>query len=205
MKNPDTSGAGYLTIPISITSKHLNAVEYYSSVLNAIDPINVSSIELLPTDWFFMLNFSKRSLPKEITERDDISYSYEPQNEMLTVIYRSNPDIFRSFSLTETTTDEIIEWISYLGQPRSILIVNYHLQGESTCRTMSRSEIKGLPPGWQCDPYGSCSGGSDHWKGQWKCHGPETNKQQARKVIEEFYQNQSIELDPRFIKIEDFH
>jgi hypothetical protein len=46
LKNPDISAAGYLTIPLAITSLFPNALDHFSAVLDAIGRDFVTSIEL---------------------------------------------------------------------------------------------------------------------------------------------------------------
>lgn len=201
-RNPDKSGAGYLTIPLSITSRFPNAVEHYSQVLHEIDAINVSSIEISATDGFFRSNFSKIALPEEICRRADLSFSYNPQEDVLHVECRSANNLSQCFPIVGTKTDEIVQWISHLDQPRTSFIVNYQLQGENYHRC-PKGVVSGLPEGWQCESHGGASAGPDHIEGQWKCHGPTSTKNDARKAIEQFYKSASIDISASTIIIDE--
>ncbi|CAF1175280.1 unnamed protein product [Rotaria sordida] len=126
LKNPDTSGAGYLTIPLSISSLFSDAVNYFSSVLNSIGRNNVTSIELAPTDLFFISNFSNEPFPTSIIKRNDITYSFDPNDEILYVIMSSNSNQYQYFPLNTTKMDDIIEWILIASEPKIKLNVTFN-------------------------------------------------------------------------------
>ena len=195
LKNPDTSAAGYLTIPLAITSLLPDALDHFSAVLDAVGRDYVTSIELLPTDKFFAAHFSKRALPDVVCQRKDVSYSFDPNEELLWVSHSSNPNLQQYFPLNSTATDDIIEWISEIDQPRATWTVAYHFVGKDICEKVPRGPIKDLPAGWQCEQHQSASHGPEAQKGQWKCQGPERSKQQARQAIEQFYQGFSVDIN----------
>ena len=186
LKNPDTSGSGYLTIPLAITSQYPNALEYFSAVLDGVGREYVSSIELAPADAFFATHFSKKALPAVVQKRNDISYSFDPNEDVLYVSNASNPSQSQNFSLT-TKLNDIIEWISSGNETKGKLVVKYNFQGKESCGKAPRGIISGLPAGWLCEQQGSASYGQDKIQGEWKCEGPEKTKDKARKAIEKFY------------------
>ncbi|CAF3497765.1 unnamed protein product [Rotaria sp. Silwood1] len=90
LKNPDTSAAGYLTIPFSISSLVLDTVILLFFYL------------------LFVSHFSKEPLPKSIINRNDISYSFDPNDKIYYVMISSNPNRCQDFSLNITKTNDII-------------------------------------------------------------------------------------------------
>ena len=194
LKNPDTSGSGYLTIPLSITSQYPNAVDYFSAVLDGVGRSYVSSIELTPTDSFFASHFSKKPLPTSIEKRTDISFSFDPNDEILYLTFASNPKESKDFALNNTTTEDIIQWISSENESKNQLIVKFNFQGKETCSKVPRGLVSGLPTGWKCQQQGSLMIGDDQIQGEWKCEGPEKTKEKARKAIETHYKGLSVEI-----------
>jgi hypothetical protein len=194
LKNPDTSGSGYLTIPLSITSQFSDALDHFSSVLNGVGLNYVTSIELPPTDSFFAAHFSKKSLPTSIKNRNDISYSFDPNEEVLYVTHASNPNQSQHFSLDTNKIDDIIQWISTGNEDKTKLIVKFSFEGKETCSKVPRGIVTGLPAGWQCEQQGSLLLGENKIQGEWKCEGPEKTKEKARKAIEKHYKGLNVEI-----------
>ena len=194
LKNPDTSGSGYLTIPLSISEHFPDALNYFSNVLDKIGRNYVTSIELSPTDSFFTSNFSKKSFPTSILNRKDIHYSFDPNEEVLHVSFASNPERSKEFPLKTTKTDEILQWIDEENEIQTKFIVSFHFQGKDLCKKAPRGIVKGLPSGWTCEQEGSMTIGSDQIQGSWKCHGPEKSKVNARKAIDKFYRGFQVEI-----------
>lgn len=155
----------------------------------------VSSIELSPTDSFFAGNFSKKSLPASIKNRNDILYSFDPNEEVLYVSLASNPRESQNFSLNTAKTDDILQWISASNETKSKFIVKYNFEGKDTCSKAPRGIITGLPPGWQCQQQGALMYGGDKIQGEWKCEGPEKTKEKARKTIEKHYKGLNVEIN----------
>jgi hypothetical protein len=195
LKNPDTSGSGYLTIPLSITSQFSDALDHFSAVLDGVGRDYVSSIELAPTDAFFAAHFSKKPLPASIQNRNDISYSYDPQEDVLYVTLASNPRQPQHFSLDSAKTDDIIQFISAENQPKAKFTVKYNFEGKETCSKAPRGIIGGLPAGWQCEQQGALMFGGDKIQGEWKCEGSEKTKEKARKAIEKHYKGLNVEIN----------
>ena len=191
LKNPDTSGSGYLTIPLSITSEYPDVLTYYSAVLDAIGRSYVSSIELSPTDAFFAHHFSKQALPASIVKRTDLSYSFDPNDEILYVTLGSTT---QHFPLDSTQTEEIIDWISAGNESKGTLTVSFNFEGKESCQKVPRGIIVGLPVGWQCEQQGSLMFGESHIQGEWKCQGPEKSKSAARKAIEKHYKGLTVQI-----------
>ena len=155
----------------------------------------VSSIELGPNDAFFSSHFSKQPLPASIRNRNDLSYSFDPNEELLYVTHASNPDVRQYFPLHTATTEEIVEWIATINEPKGTLIVNWSAEGEEKSKEIPRGTIQGLPIGWQCEQQGTLSSGPHGHKGQWKCQGPDKSKVEARQAIERFYKGFSIDIE----------
>ena len=155
----------------------------------------VSSIELEPNDAFFSSHFSKQPLPASIRNRNDLSYSFDPNEELLYVTHASNPDVRQYFPLHTATTEEIVEWIATINEPKGTLIVNWSAEGEEKSKEIPRGTIQGLPIGWQCEQQGTLSSGPHGHKGQWKCQGPDKSKVEARQAIERFYKAFSIDIE----------
>ncbi|CAF1283741.1 unnamed protein product [Rotaria sordida] len=193
LKNPDTSGSGYLTIPLAITSQFSDAIDYFSSVLDSIGRNYVSSIELTSNDSFFVKKFSKE-LPKSIKNRTDISYSFDPNDEVLYVTIESNPNQSQQFQLETTKIEDIIQWISTSNETKTKFIVKYNFEGKETCSKVPCGIIMGLPPGWQSEQQGSLLVSENKIQGEWKCEGPEKTKEKAQKAIEKHYKGLEIEI-----------
>jgi hypothetical protein len=193
LKNPDTSGSGYLTIPLSITSQFSNALDHFSAVLDGVGSSYVTTIELSPTDSFFAAHFSK-PLPASIKNRNDITYSYDPMEEVLYVTLASNPNQSQQFPLNTTKTEDIIQWISTANEPKAKFTVQVNFEGKDTCSKVPHGIIAGLPAGWQCEQQGSLMYGEDKIQGAWKCEGSEKTKEKARKAIEKHYKGLSVEI-----------
>ncbi|CAF3085432.1 unnamed protein product [Rotaria sp. Silwood2] len=62
----------------------------YSSVLDCIGGSNVIAIELATTDLFFVSHFSKEPFPISIINRNDILYSFDPNDDLLFVTISSD-------------------------------------------------------------------------------------------------------------------
>ncbi|UJR29096.1 hypothetical protein I4U23_010310 [Adineta vaga] len=194
LKNPDKSGSGYLTIPLSISSQVSDVINYYSSVLDTLGRDNVSSIELLPTDAFFATHFSKQPLTASIRNRTDINYSFDPNDEILYVTLPTNPNQSQDFPLNSTKLDDIIQYISNENESKGKLTVKFNFEGKTTCNKVPRGIVTGLPSGWQCQQQGSLMFGENKIQGEWICEGPEKTKEKARKAIEKFYKGLNIEI-----------
>ncbi|CAF3707502.1 unnamed protein product [Adineta steineri] len=194
LKNPDKSGSGYLTIPLAITSQFSDVLNCFSSVLDGVGRNYITNIELAPTDLFFTTHFSKQPLPTSIKNRKDISYSFDPNDEILYVTLESNPNQSQDFPLSTTKTDDIIQWISVANDLKAKFNVKYNFEGKETCNKVPRGIITGLPTGWQCQQQGSLIFGSDKIQGEWKCEGPEKTKDKARKAIEKHYKGLNVEI-----------
>ncbi len=194
LKNPDKSGSGYLTIPLSITSQYSDALDHFSSVLDGVGRNYVSTVELAPTDAFFAAHFSKQSLPAAIKKRNDILYSFDPNEEMLYVTLGSNPKESQHFPLDTAKIDDIVQWISSGNSTKGKLTVKFNFEGKATCTKVPRGIIAGLPAGWQCEQQGSLMFGENKIQGEWKCEGPEKTKEKAQKAIEKHYKGLNVEI-----------
>ena len=154
----------------------------------------VASIELASTDAFFISHFSKKPLPISIKNRNDIKYSYDPNEEILYVTISSSPNQSQYFPLDTTQTDDIVQWILISSEAKAKFTIKFNFEGKSTCSKVPRGIITGLPVGWQCEQKGSFIYSEDKIQGEWKCEGPEKTKDNARKAIEEFYTGLNIEI-----------
>lgn len=195
LKNPDTSGSGYLTIPLSITSQSADALNYFSAVLDGVGREYVSSIELAPTDSFFATHFSQQPLPAPIRKRSDIRYSFDPNDEVLHVILPANPTQSQEFPLSSTTLADIVQYIAAENESKGKLVVKYQFDGQDVCSKAPRGIVTGLPAGWKCEQQGAMMFGSEKIQGEWKCQGPEKTKDKARKAIEKFYKGMNVEIN----------
>lgn len=155
----------------------------------------VSSVELAPTDSFFANRFSNQELPVSIKNRTDISYSFDPNDEVLYVTLASNPTKSQHFPLETTKIEDIIKWISTKDEVEAKLIVKYNFEGKETCSKVPRGLITGLPAGWQCEQQGSTMFSENKIQGEWKCEGPEKTKEKARKAIEKYYKGFNVEIN----------
>jgi hypothetical protein len=154
----------------------------------------VSSIELAPTDLFFATHFSKQPLPASIKNRNDISYSFDPNDEILYVTLASDSNRSQHFPLNTTKLDDIIQWISAGNETKGKFIVKFNFEGKQTCSKVPRGIVNGLPAGWQCEQQGSLMFGENKIQGEWKCEGPEKTKEKARKAIEKHYKGLNVEI-----------
>jgi hypothetical protein len=159
--------------------------------LNAIGRNYVTSIELAPTDSFFASHFSNEPLPKSIQHRKDISYSFDPNEELLYVTISNQSQYF---PLDTSKMQDIVEWISVANETKAKFHVKLNFEGKTTCSKAPRGIISGLPVGWQCEQKGGMIYGEDKIRGEWKCEGPEKTKETARKAIEDFYKGLNIEI-----------
>lgn len=193
LRNPDTSGSGYLTIPFSISSMYSDVIDHFLPVLDQIGRQYVSSIEIAPTDSFFMKNFSKE-LPTSIKNRTNITYSFNPYEEILCVTSASNPNQSQDFSVGNSTIDDIIQYISTMNETKTSFIVKFNFEGKETCSKVPRGIIGGLPTGWQCTQQGSLTFGDNKIQGEWKCEGPEKTQEKARKAVAKHYKGLDFEI-----------
>ncbi len=154
----------------------------------------VTSIELAPTDSFFAANFSKKPLPASIKNRNDISYSFDPNEEVLYVTLASNPPNQSQHFPLNTKTDDIIQYISAGNENKAKFTIKFNFEGKETCSKVPRGIITGLPAGWQCEQQGSLMFGENKIQGEWKCEGPEKTKEKARKAIEKHYKGLNVEI-----------
>ena len=155
----------------------------------------VASIELAPTDAFFTTHFSKKPLPAAIQKRNDISYSYDPNENVLYVTLASNPSQSQDFPLDSAKTDDIIQWISAENEAKTKFTVKYNFEGKETCKKVPLGIVTGLPAGWTCQQQGSMAYGEEKIEGEWKCEGSEKTKEKARKAIEKHYKGLSVEIN----------
>jgi hypothetical protein len=194
LKNPDTSGSGYLTVPLVITCHLSDAVAFFSRVLDDIGRSYVASIELAPVDAFFPTHFCQQVLPTSITRRTDVSYSFDPNDDVLHVTLTSDVRRSRPFPLETTQFDELIQWISMDKESHGSWTVTFKFEGHRVCSTVPRGAIKRLPTGWRCEQQGVVTISDDRVQGQWRCHGPEKSKETARKAIERHYKDLHVEI-----------
>jgi hypothetical protein len=122
-KNRDTSDSGYLTIPLSITRLFPSALKHYGPLLEAESDL-VSSIELAPTDEIFTEKFGS-PLPEIIRNRNDVSFLYNPMEEAFFVTVNGVDS--DGFSITETKTEDIVEYINVANEKKAAFIVNYDI------------------------------------------------------------------------------
>jgi hypothetical protein len=155
----------------------------------------VSSVELSPTDAFFTTHFSKKPLPAAIQKRNDISYSYDPNENVLYVTLPSNPRQSQHFPLDSAKTDDIIQWIASENEAKTKFTVKYNFEGKETCNKAPRGIVAGLPAGWTCQQQGGMMFGAEKIQGEWKCEGPEKAKEKARKAIEKHYKGLNVEIN----------
>jgi hypothetical protein len=170
-------------------------MQHFADVFDSIGRDDVTSIELLPTDALFTRYFSKQTLPTEICRRTDLLYSLNLNDDLLTITLSTDTDLQQSFPLSSSTTNELVEWITLLDQPRTTLVVTYDFQGNDVCSRVPRGIINGLPVGWQCEQRGAASFSSTVQRGQWKCRGPTMSRDAARTAIEEHYRGLSVQID----------
>ncbi|CAF2170369.1 unnamed protein product [Rotaria magnacalcarata] len=194
LKNPDTSGAGYLTIPLSITSLFPDAVNYFFPALNVIGRSYIASIELAPTDFFFISNFTKEPLPTSIINRNNLSYSFDLNEEVLYVTRLSNSNETQHFPLQATKTSDIIQWILSLDETKTKINVKFNFEDKEMCRKVPHGIITGLPAGWQCEQKDILMYSENKIQGEWLCEGPEKTNEDARRAIAHFYEGLNIEI-----------
>ena len=181
-------------MPLVVTAQFSDVVNYYSVVLDAVGRDYVTSIELPATDDFFASHFSKRPLPESITNRKDVAFSFDPNEEILYVTRTSKSTESQHFPLNSTQTKDIIEWISGCDATKAVLIVKFDYEGKETCSKVPRGIVSGLPSGWKCEQQGSLIIGQDKIQGEWKCEGPEKTQANAKKAIEKFYKGFNVEI-----------
>ncbi|CAF1277809.1 unnamed protein product [Rotaria sordida] len=169
LKNQDTSGSGYLTIPLSITRLFPSALKHYASLLGSQSNL-VAEIELGPTDGIFVEKFGS-PLPETIRNRNDISYMYNPEEGTFYVTVVSN-------------------------EKKAAFIVTFNIQGEETYKKWpGRLNSNLLPSGWSCEQHGSLSGGSHSSKGAWKLQGPEKSKEAVLEIAKKYYDGFGVNIN----------
>ncbi|CAF1293283.1 unnamed protein product [Rotaria sp. Silwood1] len=188
LENHDTSGSGYLTIPLSITRLFPSALKHYASLLEKESYI-VAEIELGPTDGIFVEKFGS-PLPEMIRNRNDISYTVNPEESTFYVTVGKNKA--HEFPLDGTKTKDIVDYIEVANEKKAAFIVTYDIQGEEAYKKWpGRLGTSLLPAGWSCDQHGSSSGGQHHIKGAWKLQGPEKTKE----AVDNHIENSDSELE----------
>jgi hypothetical protein len=129
-KNRDTSGSGYLTIPLSITRLFPSALKHYGPLLES-DYDLVSAIEIGPTDGIFVEKFGS-PLPETICIRKDISFLINPmENSFFVTINGVDSD---GFSIDETKTEDIVGYINSANDKKAAFIIDYDIQVRSILR-----------------------------------------------------------------------
>ncbi|CAF2895616.1 unnamed protein product [Rotaria sp. Silwood2] len=189
-KNRDTSGSGYLTIPLSITRLFPSALTHYGSLLEA-EPDLVAIIELSSTDGIFVEKFGS-PLPETIRNRNDILYLVNPMENMLYVSINGNDS--GGFPIDETTTEQIVEYINLANEKKAAFLIKCEITGKETVDKWPHDSIKNLPVGWTCELNGGFASGSDFIKGTWKCQGPESKKEDAYKIVEKYYEGFDVHI-----------
>lgn len=79
IKNPDDSGAGYLTIPLSVSQHFPDAVKHYSKVIRKLG-VEFGDIELLSTD-----KTVRRIFKKQNAFSTNAKFSFLPYDNSLVV------------------------------------------------------------------------------------------------------------------------
>lgn len=124
LENEDTSGSGYLTIPLSISRLFPSVLQHYDSLLTNESSL-VSSIQLPPTDAIFVEKFGS-PLPENVLNRNDIWYEYSPPETVLYVSVGKNEA--HSFSIGETKTKDIVDYINVAKEKKCSFTVSYNIQ-----------------------------------------------------------------------------
>ncbi|CAF4810755.1 unnamed protein product [Rotaria sp. Silwood1] len=81
-----------------------------------------------PKDLLFVSHFSKEPLPKSIINRNDISYSFDPNDKIYYILISNESKI--KFN------------------------VKFNFEGKEICNKVPQGIITGLPIGWQCEQKG---------------------------------------------------
>ncbi|CAF3807508.1 unnamed protein product [Rotaria sordida] len=192
LKNQDTSGSGYLTIPLSITRLFPSALKHYASLLGSQSNL-VAEIELGPTDGIFVEKFGS-PLPETIRNRNDISYMYNPEEGTFYVTVGKNEA--HEFPLDGTKTKDIVDYVEVANEKKAAFIVTFNIQGEETYKKWpGRLNSNLLPAGWSCEQHGSLSGGSHSSKGAWKLQGPEKSKEAALEIAKKYYDGFGVNIN----------
>ncbi len=116
-----------MTIPLSITRLFPSALEHYGPLLETESDL-ISSIELAPTDGIFTEKFGS-PLPEIIRNRNDISFSYNTMEESFFVTVNGVES--DGFSMTETKTEDIVEYINCANDKKVSFIVKYDIKVRS--------------------------------------------------------------------------
>ncbi|CAF3003206.1 unnamed protein product [Rotaria sp. Silwood2] len=191
LKNQDTSGSGYLTIPLSITRLFSSALKHYASLLEQ-EPYLVAEIELGPTDGIFVEKFGS-PLPEAIRNRNDISYTFNPAEITLYVTVGRNKAY--AFSLDGTKTKDIVDYIEVANEKKAAFIVKYNIQEEEAYKKWPGSLSSSLlPAGWSCQQHGTLSGGYHYTQGAWKLQGPEKTKEGAYEIAKKYYDGFGVNI-----------
>lgn len=123
-KNRDTSGSGYLTIPLSITRLFPSALTHYGAFLEA-EPDLVALIELSSTDGIFVEKFGS-PLPETICKRTDILYIVNPMEDMFYVSI--NGEDSDGFSIDETKTEDIVQYLDTIHEKKAAFLLKYDVK-----------------------------------------------------------------------------
>ncbi|CAF2260230.1 unnamed protein product [Rotaria magnacalcarata] len=182
-KNRDTSGSGYLTIPLSITRLFPSALTHYGPFLEA-EPDLVAIIELPPTDGIFAERFGS-PLPETICNRNDIQFLVNPMDNMLFVSI--NGEDSDGFPIDGTKTEEIIVYIGIANEKKS--------SEPEKISKWPQVAPSSLPIGWTRKSCGCMVGGADYISGTWKFEGPETKKDEAYKIVEKYYDEFDVQIN----------
>ncbi|CAF0846011.1 unnamed protein product [Didymodactylos carnosus] len=204
LKNPDLSGSGYLTIPLSITRDlTTNTLETYKNVIEQLTELVILPIELNPEDEFFSAKFNGSKIPKAYIKRNDIEYSYSPMEQQLTVQINKNGKKFTNEFPTdkEEKLNNIIKWIKSIDNsatnPLINLIVKCNFNDKSECDKVQKYKCFGiipLPKTWTCEQKGGAHFGQEQISATYKCQGPLSSKQEAIKKIKNFYKDLKVDI-----------
>jgi hypothetical protein len=102
-------------------------LEHYGPLLETESDL-ISSIELAPTDGIFTEKFGS-PLPEIIRNRNDISFSYNTMEESFFVTVNGVES--DGFSMTETKTEDIVEYINCANDKKVSFIVKYDIKVRS--------------------------------------------------------------------------
>jgi hypothetical protein len=181
ISNPDTSAAGYLTIPFEITQYLNDATSKY----NFIDDI---------TD--FELRYDDKLILNKIGKVDpewNFKYSYIPDDEELYVIFPKTGFNTKghSFDINDTTPEDIYKFYEGSKKEQGKIKIYYELTGnkydEFKQKYSSCSKTPNIPKTWSIE-HGSGGGGHKKSHGNLYFNGPIDEIVEVMNSINSFYQ-----------------
>ena len=181
VRNPDYTGAGYLTIPYEIT-------QYLKNATNKYKDIDYTYIDLRHDDDLLEHKISKNLNP-------EYKYFYDPCEEIIFVNYPNNAQ--GEFDLNSTSLEDIEAFYEGSKKEQSHIKVFYELRNfdmeKFKVKYGSSYKLPSIPKTWKAH-LGSSAGGSNYTNGNVHFNGPTESMAEVIEKINIFYEGFNFKI-----------